>query len=374
MTLPASTGALPGRPVRVMIVDDSAVVRGLVSRWIESEPGIEVVAYATDGLQAIKKARETEIDVCVLDIEMPNMSGLEALPDLLAARPGLKVIMASTLTTRGAQVTLRALDLGAADFMPKPEANRIGGADSYRVELVEKIRFLGRAAARVAAPRPAIVAPVRAPAVPALASPTPNAEPRHRRIRPEILVVASSTGGPPALRQLLLGLGTGWRTPIVIAQHMPANFTEILAQHLEKTTSWKVKEAVDGELLRDGTAYIAPGGFHLTLVREPVGVRAKLDQGPEENFCRPSADPLFRSAAAAYGSGVQAVVLTGMGHDGREGARVIVQSGGDVIAQDEASSVVWGMPGAVVEQGLASDVLPLDAIGPQLVKILNGVA
>ncbi len=356
MSLPAPS-ARPA-PIKVMIVDDSAIVRGMVSRWLEETSDIQVAAMAVDGGQALKKIAETDVDVCILDIEMPVMSGLEALPRMLALKPRLKVIMASTLSERGAEVTLRALNLGAADYIAKPSANRLGGAEAYRQELLDKIRLLARRAAAA----PAVGAP--APKLPAAAS--TGAFPR-----PEVLVVASSTGGPPALRVLMAGLSGTWKGPILIAQHMPAEFTATLARMLDQVSSHRVKEAVAGEPVLPGVAYVAPGDFHLTVRRSAAGgVVTNLNKDAPVNWCRPSADPLFQTAAETWGSSALGLVLTGMGHDGRDGAAALSKTGARIVAQDEASSVVWGMPGAVVGAGLAERVLPLGDIAPFLSSLV----
>ncbi len=376
------------RPLKIMIVDDSAVVRGLISRWLEQERDMVLAGLAIDGLKAIEKVREIQPDVLILDIEMPNMGGLEALPKLLAAKPGLKVLMASTLTTRGANVTIRALELGAADYIPKPDSSRIGGADGFRTELLTKIRALcGRtrqwptpatagssapsssgshtssfssgAAAQPAARSSFAAPPPRNPA------PAPAAQLRPRSTGPkriDILVVGASTGGPPALRNFLIGLGPDWKLPILIVQHMPATFTTILAEHLDKALPQKVQEAKDGMLIESRNVYIAPGDWHMTIKNDPICKQIKLDQGPQVNWCRPAVDPLFKSAADIYGNHALAVVLTGMGHDGRDGAAALVNVNGSVLVQDEATSVVWGMPGAVAEAGLAEIIKPIEGL------------
>ena len=356
-------------PVRVMIVDDSAVVRGLVSRWVEAAaPDMEVASIATDGAVAVKKAAECDADVCVLDIEMPNLSGLEALPQILALRPHMKVIMASTLTHRGADVTLRALDLGAADYIPKPDTSQLGGAEAFRRELIEKIRYLGGAAARrrrmAASPTAAKAEPAPAPVRPALRSTVAQ--------RPEVLVVGSSTGGPPALRSFIAGLGAAWTIPVVIVQHMPRTFTTILAEHLTKSAGRAVTEVLDGETLKPGGVYVAPGDHHVTIRRLGGRVALALNQDPPENWCRPAVDPLFRSAAEVFGARTLAVVLTGMGHDGRDGAKAVTAQGGTVMVQDEASSVVWGMPGAVAGAGLAGLIAPIDALAAAANTLARG--
>ena len=383
------------RPLKIMIVDDSAVVRGLISRWLEHEPDMILAGLAIDGAKGVEKVKEVQPDVLILDIEMPNMGGLEALPKLLAAKPGLKVLMASTLTTRGASVTIRALELGAADYIPKPDSTRIGGADGFRTELLTKIRALcGRTRAWPiaptlsggAAPAPSHPAPPAAHnshAAPTMGHPHPNAHPASPILRPaaplhsapvvqlrprsgpkriDCLVVGASTGGPPALRNFLLGLGADWKLPILIVQHMPATFTAILAEHLDKALPQKVQEARDGMLIESRNVYIAPGDWHMTIKNDPICKQIRLDQGPQVNWCRPAVDPLFKSAAEVYGNHALAVVLTGMGHDGRDGAQALVNTGASVMAQDEASSVVWGMPGAVAEAGLAEIIKPVEGL------------
>lgn len=362
-----------------MIVDDSAVVRGLISRWLEQEPDMVLAGLAIDGAKGVEKVREIQPDVLILDIEMPNMGGLEALPKLLAAKPGLKVLMASTLTTRGANVTIRALELGAADYIPKPDSTRIGGADGFRTELLTKIRALcGRtrawpvppAAEKPVTDKPATLerpahtsAPLSVPR-PAATPPAPIT-PRPRTPGPkriDALFVGASTGGPPALRNFLMGLGPDWKLPVLVVQHMPAAFTSILAEHLDKALPQRVVEAKDGMNVESRTIYIAPGDFHMTI-KGPLGLPTiRLDQGPQVNWCRPAVDPLFRSAAEVYGNHALAVVLTGMGHDGRDGAQALVNVNASVLAQDEATSVVWGMPGAVAEAGLAELIKPIPAL------------
>ena len=375
------------RPLKIMIVDDSAVVRGLISRWLEHEPDMVLAGLAIDGAKGVEKVKEIQPDVLILDIEMPNMGGLEALPKLLAAKPGLKVLMASTLTTRGANVTLRALELGAADFVPKPDSSRIGGADGFRTELLTKIRALCGRTRLWPAPQSAAPAPtpaVRAPITPSAHGHTPAPAPASLRpapkplitpaaptvLRPrstgpkriDCLVVGASTGGPPALRAFLLGLGPDWKLPILIVQHMPATFTAILAEHLDKALPQKVQEAKDGMLIESRNVYIAPGDWHMTIRNDPIVKQIKLDQGPQVNWCRPAVDPLFKSAADAYGNHALGVVLTGMGHDGRDGAQALVNVNGSVMVQDEATSVVWGMPGAVAEAGLAEIIKPIEGL------------
>ncbi len=365
-----------------MIVDDSAVVRGLISRWLEQEKDMVLAGLAIDGAKGVEKVKEIQPDVLILDIEMPNMGGLEALPKLLAAKPGLKVLMASTLTTRGANVTLRALELGAADYIPKPDSTRIGGADGFRTELLTKIRALcGRtrswpSASTAGTPAPATpqapssYTPAARPASTPTPAPRAGLTPSAPTLRPrgtgpkriDVLLVGASTGGPPALRNFLLGLGPDWKIPILIVQHMPATFTAILAEHLDKALPQKVQEAKDGMLIESRNIYIAPGDWHMTIKNDPIVKQIKLDQGPQVNWCRPAVDPLFISAAEVYGNHALGVVLTGMGHDGRDGASALGNVNASVMVQDEASSVVWGMPGAIAEAGLAELIKPIDGL------------
>jgi two-component system chemotaxis response regulator CheB len=369
-----------------MVVDDSIVVRGLVSRWIEDEPDLVLAGSLRTGRQAVDLFERSNPDVVVLDVDMPELDGMTALPLLLEKRRDLVVIMASTLTRRNAEISLRALSLGAADYIPKPENNRaILTSTTFRRELIEKIRALGsrrKPAARKREPSfgalsrgafaPARTAEDRADARPAGLSGPFRLKP-FSHVRPRVLLIGSSTGGPQALTALVTRIaGTAERIPILIAQHMPPTFTTILADHLARASGRPVREAIDGEAIALGQIYIAPGGYHMRVVSpqgEPV---IALDDGPLINFCKPAVDPLFQSAAAVWGSAVLAVVLTGMGSDGRAGTAAIADAGGSVIAQDEETSVVWGMPGAAVQTGLCSAVLPLEGIGPKIVQLLGG--
>jgi two-component system chemotaxis response regulator CheB len=349
--LPPATAA----PVaRVMVCDDSAVIRGVVTRMLEAEDGVQVVARVANGQQALDELKRTPVDVVVLDIEMPVMDGMTALPLLLRADSGLKIIMASTLTTRGADIALRALRLGAADYVPKPSA--VTGDEGFRRELVEKVKGLGRMRRRTN---------------------QPTREPATLRLRPasivpaRLLAVGSSTGGPQALFALVQGLGKGLNVPVVMTQHMPPSFTPILAEHISKLGGLPCAEARDGEGLSAGRIYLAPGDRHLQVEASGGGLRARLTSDPPENFCRPSVDPMLRSAAAACDGRVLVAMLTGMGSDGLAGTRRVIDAGGTVVAQDEATSVVWGMPGAVAQAGLCHAVLPLPRIAPKLLEMLR---
>lgn len=337
-------------PIRVMVVDDSAVIRGIWARILDAEDDIRVVASAWNGQAAIDVIRRRDVDIIVLDIEMPEMGGLEALPILIREAPAVRVIMASSLTRKGAEVTIQALSLGAADYVTKPSAAERETMKTVGADLVRKVRALaGRMAGAARPSAPQIIRP------PARRLRTPGRPPR-------ALVVASSTGGPNALTEFLSSLPAEFPLPILIVQHMPALFTTMLAERLHRATARPCMEAIDGTVVRGGTTYVAPGDFHMTVDKEGKSEVIRLNQGPQENFCRPAADQLFRSAAETYGEELMAVVLTGMGHDGLAGARVIAQAGGRIVAQDQATSVVWGMPGAVANEGLAHHILPLSSI------------
>ena len=340
-------------PVRVMICDDSAVIRRALATILSAAPGITVVASMANGLEAVETLKRIEIDVVVLDIEMPVMDGLTALPLLLAHAPGLPVIMASSLTTKGAEVSLRALRLGAADTLAKPSATDLPDG-RFGPELIAKIRGLARL--RRSAHASAVPAQVALRA----AAPLP----------PRLLAIGSSTGGPNALFSLVQQLGPGLPVPIVITQHMPATFTPILAQHIDRL-GVPCAEAMEGDVLMPGRILLAPGDRHLVIQGRGASLAASLSQSPPENFCRPAVDVMLRSACAAAGGRVLVAMLTGMGQDGLLGARQIVEAGGALVAQDEASSVVWGMPGAVARAGLAHAVLPLAQMGARLKTMIG---
>ncbi len=380
--------------IRVMIVDDAIVVRGLLVRWIEAEVGLQVVASLRGGREAIEQVERTNPDVVILDVDMPDIDGITALPHLFEKKHDLVVIMSSTLTRRNAEVSLRALSLGAADYIPKPESTgEITASASFRRDLIEKIRALGGRRkqrpdpARALPPGPpgARPAPIGAPAAGTglrhVASPdtAPASDSVTFKLRslpsapPRVLLIGSSTGGPQALGAIV-GRITSIidQAPVLITQHMPPTFTTILAEILERAGGRPVHEAVDGEALRAGAIYIAPGGRHLRVIRRDGVPSVALDDGPQINFCKPAVDPMFSSAAETWGSWNLALVLTGMGSDGTRGAADIVAAGGCVIAQDEDSSVVWGMPGSVTKAGLCSAVLPIDQIAAKLTHLFSG--
>ena len=349
------------KPVRVMVVDDSAVVRGLVSRWIEEEPGLEVVARHANGKLAVEDVARSAPDVILLDIEMSVLDGLEALPLLLRARPDVRVLVVSTLTKRNAEISFKALALGALDYVPKPETNReITTLPDFRDEVIRKVRALAGARLR------------GGPRGDAASAVVPFKQRAFSLVPPRVIAVGSSTGGPQALASLFEVLSPALdRCPVVIAQHMPPMFTTILAERLARATGREVREGVDGEPLRPGTIYVAPGN-HQMMVLRPGVPQLSITDGPPVNFCRPAVDTLFASIAATYGPAALGIVLTGMGQDGAAGARAIADAGGSVIAQDEASSVVWGMPGAAAATSACAAVLPPFEIANVAAKLMGG--
>ena len=365
-------------PLRVMVVDDSVVIRGLISRWIDAEPDMLVAASLRTGLDAVSQVERANPDVVVLDIEMPDLDGISALPQLLARKPDLIIIMASTLTRRNAEISFKAMSLGAADYIPKPESTReIAAADIFKHDLIQKIRNLTakrRRPAVVAAPplAPREQAPKPTRAALASAQSAPTLRP-FGSLHPRVLLIGSSTGGPQALMTLVAGIESVIDTvPVLITQHMPPTFTTILAEHLARVAGRPVREGVNEEVVKPGRIYVAPGGRHMRVVRKGTGAVIALDDGPPVNFCKPAVDPLFTSAIDIWQGGILAVILTGMGSDGMRGGKQIVAAGGSVIAQDEASSVVWGMPGAAAQAGICAAVLPLQQIAPKLVRLFAG--
>jgi len=388
--LPVAHAVAPS-PIRVMVVDDAIVVRSLVARWVADEPDLEIVAALRTGIEAVNELERVNPDVVVLDIDMPELDGISTLPQLLEKKRDLVVIMASTLTRRNAEVSLKALSLGAADYIPKPEAE--GGimtSASFQRELIEKIRALGNR--RLRRTRPDVHA--RAPDVTQQSRiSTVNGTPKYGTVQiavqdaehaaitlrqfssvaPRVLLIGASTGGPQALIEVLPKLQPVMDcAPVLITQHMPPTFTIILAENLSRACGRPVHEAVNGEPVLTGTVYLAPGGRHMRVERRNGIAVIVLDDGPPINFCRPAVDSLFSSAAEVWGGWNLALVMTGMGSDGTRGAAEVVAAGGSVIAQDEASSVIWGMPGSVADAGLCSAVLALDQIAPATVRLFQG--
>ncbi len=363
-----------------MVVDDSVVIRGMISRWIDAEPDMKVAASLRTGLDAVNQIERIKPDVAVLDIEMPELDGISALPQLLAKKRDLIIIMASTLTRRNAEISFKALSLGASDYIPKPESTReAAAAEIFHHDLIQKIRHLGAKARRTSVGSPPLAPvldrvrePLAKPA-PSLAAQTPLMRRPFSMLAPRVLLIGSSTGGPQALMNLVTEIGPVIdRFPVLITQHMPPTFTTILAEHLARSSRRPAHEAVDGEIIKPGRIYLAPGGRHMKVGRHGSEAHIVLDDGAPVNFCKPAVDPLFTSAIDVWQGGILSVILTGMGSDGMRGGKEIVAAGGSVIAQDEATSVVWGMPGAAANAGICAAVLPLNQIAPKLVRLFSG--
>lgn len=352
------------RKIRVLVVDDSALVRRIVSDALASDPEIEVAGSAANGRIALARIPQVNPDIVTLDIEMPVMNGLEAIKELRKTHLRLPVIMFSTLTERGASATLDALALGASDYVTKPSS--AGGAaaalQKIRNELIPKIK-----AHCVRLPTPGAF-PVRQ-----INSKAPFPAPRPARLpgsagRIGIIAVGVSTGGPNALAQLIPQLPANFPVPVVIVQHMPPIFTKFLADRLASKARIQIDEAKSMQELQPGRAYIAPGDFHMVVAQNDGIVRIRTHQGPPENSCRPAVDVLFRSVAEVYGEHALGVIMTGMGQDGLRGCQSIRDAGGQILAQDAATSVVWGMPGFVANAGLAYKVLPLEQLAGEIVQ------
>lgn len=380
MNTPATSG-----PIQVMVVDDSAVIRGLLTRMLESDADVSVVASVGNGQLAINSLGRTPVDVIILDIEMPVMDGLTALPQLIKVDKSVKIIMASTLTSRNAEVSIKALSSGATDYLPKPSSAReLGGENDFKRELLEKVKSLGELRRHEIG---GTVTPRKMPPKPApgeIPPPSPGGAPKRWEMRdaknvtlrpasktkPDILAVGSSTGGPQALFTFFKGLGNTINIPIVVTQHMPATFTTILAEHISRMSGWECKEAEDGDRLQAGRILLAPGDFHMMIEQKGPERIVRINQNPPENFCRPAVDPMLRSVVKVYGPRVLTVILTGMGNDGAKGSQMVADAGGTVIAQDQPTSVVWGMPGAVATAGICSAVLPIEELAGYVMNLI----
>jgi len=420
MTSVPARGQSPAQmtPMRIMVVDDSVVIRGLTARWLE-EAGHTVVATCNNGRVAVDQIARAKPEIVLLDIEMPEMDGITALPLMLAKCPGVSIVVVSTLTQRNAQTSLKCLSLGAVDYLAKPESHRgVTTSLTFRQDLLIKIQGLaprhrddvdaaltapvanaGARSFRVeraapGAPRPGQPAPaarqfLRAPpggapapatGTPMRAGAAPQARPASTTLRPvasntpkRFLVVGASTGGPRAVGEFLAALAPSLRgMPVLVVQHMPPVFTAVFAEHLGAQTGMPAAEAKDGEPLQSGRIYVAPGGKHMGLRRSGAGVALRLDDGAPVNFCKPAVDVLFFDAATIFGAQTLSVVLTGMGSDGTHGARAIGEAGGAVIVQDEATSTVWGMPGSIAKAGLAHEILPLRDLAGAAKRYLGG--
>ena len=354
-----------------MLVDDSAVIRGALTHLLEEDSAMEVIASVSNGELAINAAAREKPDIIILDIEMPVMDGITALPQILQKSPDSKIIMFSSLTEKGAQITMKAMALGAVECLVKPGAGEAKSGSPFHQSLLALIRSLcphkvkdkKRSEPRIETSTPQH----------ANNSFTLRPESGLYAGKPEILAIGSSTGGPQALFEVLKHC-TGLNIPIVITQHMPATFTTILAQHIARQTGLNAIEGENGMTLEAGTVYVAPGGFHMVFEKSRDNkTRIRLDDTPPVNYCKPSVDPMLNSLLELYGNRVLCVILTGMGHDGKDGCRALSEAGGRVIAQDEATSVVWGMPGAVAMAGICNAVLPVGDIGPWVKKAASGL-
>jgi len=366
--------------VRVLVVDDALVIRGMLSRMLEESGDISVVASASDGNMALARLKRNPVDVVVLDIEMPNMDGITALPLIVEQYPDVQVIMASTLTKRNAEISLKAMQLGAADYVTKPgSSGELHSADAFKQELQQKVRSLGKAARKRASKSSAGSAVSRFRAAKASSGATAAAEQTAtpstpglslrplRPFSPDAIAIGSSTGGPQALMHVIKEIGDV-QQPIFITQHMPATFTSILAEHIGRSSGRTCVEGAEGMPVDRSTIYLAPGDRHLLVKRRGAQRVIHLSDGPAENFCRPAVDPMLRSLADIYGNKLLVAILTGMGSDGAKGSVFCAEKGGQIIAQDEATSVVWGMPGATARSGVCGAVLPLNEIGGKIRK------
>ena len=344
-------------PARVLVVDDSVVVRKFVCDALSASAEVEVAGTAPSGAIALAKIPQLNPDVITLDIEMPGLDGIQTLVEIKKLYPKLPVIMFSSLTERGAAITLEALSLGASDYATKPtnSASLASSMEQVRQELVSKIiSLVGRSA----------------PVVPRRVLPT-LARTAFVRQKIDVVAIGTSTGGPNALAAVIPRLAENFPVPIVVVQHMPPVFTRLLSERLNKLAAVKVHEGEAGRVLDPGHVWIAPGGHHMTVARKGRDVVLAMNDDAPENYCRPAVDALFRSVAQVYGPNVLAVVLTGMGADGLRGSQWIREKGGDVIAQDEATSVVWGMPGAVVNAGQAHEVYPIETMAAEIGRRVN---
>ncbi len=366
--------------VSVVLVDDSSVIRGILRRILETDPQIKVVDSVSNGEMAVNSARMKKPDVVILDIEMPVMDGITALPEILKVSPDTKVIMCSSLTEKGASITMKAMSLGAVECIVKPSSSLDTGPGSpFQKNLIALMKSLKPSASGNASPAAAGSSPMKNQVAGSSAANYLGGEYSLRndvnayKGKPDIVAIGSSTGGPQALFSVLSHL-KGLSVPIVITQHMPATFTKTLTDHIQTHTGITSHEADEGMIVQNGHIYVARGGKHMLFRKNGIDLTIHLDDGPPENFCKPAVDPMFRSLVEIYGRKVLGVILTGMGQDGLEGSKMLVEKGGRVIAQDKQTSVVWGMPGAVATNGICSEVLPLNEIGPWIKKAVTGLS
>lgn len=354
-----SSVATAQNPIEIMLVDDSAVVRGMLTRVLGTEDDIKIIKSVADGQQALNALDNLDPDIILLDVEMPVMDGMTALPKILEKKPDARIVMCSTLTVRNASITLEALKLGATDCIGKPVSPRdIQPGGDFQLGLLNILRGLGKKDDKKGS---------------GSSSYTLSKKLGVYTGKPSLLAIGSSTGGPQALFEVISHF-KDLDIPIVLTQHMPATFTKILAQHITLHAGVTAVEAEDSMPIEPGVVYVAPGGFHLLLEKHPETkqLTAKLDDGPPVNYCKPAVDPMLKSAIDLFGNRVLGVILTGMGNDGLEASKELVEKSGRVVAQDEETSVVWGMPGAVAKAGLCTQVLPVGDIGPWVRKAITG--
>ena len=354
-------------PIRVLVVDDSAVVRGILGRMVDAQDDMHVATTATNGSDALDALRLQEIDVVLLDIEMPVMDGLTALPLICQRHPRARVLVTSSLTHQSASVTMRALALGAVDYVHKPSARDGGvcGVETAAAGIIAKIRAVAQTDSKRARN-----SSLRRDSDGAAVRSTRTAQPVGD-FEPQVLALAASTGGPNALAVVIAGLPRDFPLPVLVTQHMPPIFTTMFAQRLARESNLPCDEARDGEALQPGRVYVAPGDHHMTVFSAGIAFTPALHitSDPPEHHCRPAADPMLRTAAQTFPNGVLAVVLTGMGEDGRQGCEAVAAAGGRIIVQDETTSVVWGMPGGVVASGIPCSILPLQTISAHVVSL-----
>jgi len=356
---------MPTDQIKVMVVDDSAVTRWMIQSILESEPDIKISGTANNGLQALERIETIKPDIVVLDVEMPEMDGIAALKQIRRRHPGLPVLMFSTLTKKSAATTLEALALGAADYVTKPfrEGGREAAMDAVRTQLVPKIRALVHPESiKFDFPSPATVEPT-APIV---------HRPPTKSLRIDAVIIGASTGGPNALADVIPHIPETVTVPILIVQHMPPVFTQMLADRLDARSPLRVIESSPSMRVTAGTIYVAQGGVHMVVRRAGPTVLIDADDGPPEHSVKPSVDVLLRSAVEVWGGNILSVILTGMGEDGLSGCKEVVSAGGMVIAQDSATSLVWGMPGAVAKAGLATEVVPLSEVPGLVTRMVHG--
>ena len=353
-----------GNKITVMLVDDSSVIRRALANTLEKDDDIDIIASVANGQIGVDMARLKKPDIVILDVEMPIMDGLTALPLILKESPASKVVMFSTLTAKGADTTLKAMALGAIECVVKPSAQPTNNENNFQDYIIHLIKTLYKHKLSKASGATAIPTAPRAPGTTDYAL---LKDPLAFQGNPSLLAIGSSTGGPNALFEVCKHL-TGLPVPIVITQHMPPTFTKVLAQHIAEKTGLTTYEGAEGMLLEAGKVYVAPGGFHMLFEKTTNGPGSRLDDSAPVNFCKPAVDPMLNSALSVFGPKVLTAILTGMGSDGLGGCKSVVEQHGRVIAQDEQTSTVWGMPRAVTLEGICEEVLPLQSIGPWLKK------